>query len=214
MRNKPLLIIVVGILAIGLGIGLGQYFMPEGEPAKPQIGGIFLVPAKPVVDFTLSQQANQPFTLADLKGHWSLLYFGYTFCPDVCPTTLTTLNRAMALLAKQGQDKDVAVWMVSVDPQRDSLEKLKEYTAFFNPKFRGATGERGEIDKLAKEFGVYYQIHKPEPGSDYYLVDHSAAIIVINPQGELQAVLTDTGSADKLASDLLSIKGYFEKARS
>ena len=151
-----------------------------------------------------------PFTQADLKDQWSLFFFGYTFCPDVCPLTLTQLNQFHKQLAEQSLDEDVAVWMISVDPDRDSVERLKEYITYFNPKFGGATGDRREIDKLTKDFGVHYKIHEPEPGADYYLVDHSTAIIVINPEAHLQAVLTDTSATDKLVKDFLTIRRYYD----
>jgi protein SCO1/2 len=214
MRNKHLLTLVLGALSIGVGIWLGGFFVPTGGPPRPQIGGIYLAPPEDVVDFKLTRQTGQAFTRADLKNHWSLLFFGYTFCPDVCPATLAQLNQVQTRLAKQGLDKEVAVWMISVDPDRDTVERLKEYTAYFNPHFGGATGERQEIDKLAKEFGVYYKIHAPEPGADYYLVDHSATIIVINPDARLQAVLTETGSADNLVKDFLAIRSRYEDTES
>jgi len=214
MRNKQLLIIVLGVLSIGAGIGLGRYFMPTVEPAKPEISGIYISPSREVEDFELTNQSGQPFTKAALKDNWSLLFFGYTFCPDVCPATLAQLNQLHNRLAAQGVDEDVTVWMISVDPARDTVERLEEYTAFFNPKFGGATGEREEIDALTKQFGVYYKIHDPEPGADYYLVDHSAAVIVINPDARLQAVLTETSSTDNLVKDFLAIRSRYYDTQS
>ncbi|MEZ5582836.1 MAG: SCO family protein [Candidatus Competibacteraceae bacterium] len=214
MRNKHLLIVVLGVVSIIAGVGLGRYFLPPVETAKPEINGIYISPSREVEDFELTDQSGQPFTEAELKDHWSLLFFGYTFCPDVCPTTLAQLNQFYSRLAVQGVDEDVTVWMISVDPARDTVERLKEYTAFFNPKFGGATGDREEIDKLAQQFGVYYKIHDPEPGADYYLVDHSAAVIVINPDARLQAVLTETSSTDNLVKDFLAIRSHYDASQS
>lgn len=209
-RNKRLLIITIGILSIAAGIGLGRFFMPTVESSNPEISGFYISPALEVENFDLTNQSGQPFTHATLKDRWSLLFFGYTFCPDVCPTTLAQLNQLHNRLASQGVGEDVTVWMISVDPARDTVERLKEYTAFFNPKFGGATGEREEIDKLAKQFGVYYKIHDPEPGADYYLVDHSGAVLVINPDARLQAVLTETSLTDSLVKDFLAIQRRYD----
>ncbi|MEE4378327.1 MAG: SCO family protein [Candidatus Competibacteraceae bacterium] len=214
MRNKQLLIIALGVLSIAAGVGLGRFFMPTVESSKPEISGIYISPSREVENFDLTNQSGEPFTHAALKDRWSLLFFGYTFCPDVCPATLAQLNQLHNRLAAQGVDADVTVWMISVDPARDTEERLKEYTAFFNPKFGGATGEREEIDKLAKQFGVYYKIHDPEPGADYYLVDHSAAVIVINPDARLQAVLTETSSTDNLVKDFLAIRTRYDDTQS
>ncbi len=214
MLNKQLLIIVLGVVSVVAGVWLGRYFLPQTETAEPEINGIYISPSRKVADFELTNQSGQPFNQAALKERWSLLFFGYTFCPDVCPTTLAQLNQFHSRLAAEGLDEDVTVWMISVDPARDTAERLKEYTAFFNPKFGGATGDREEIDKLAQQFGVYYKIHDPEPGADYYLVDHSSAVIVINPDTRLQAVLTGTSSTDRLVEDFQAIRQHYDATQS
>jgi len=133
-------------------------------------------------DFTL-HSANGPLSLHDLKGKVVLLYFGYTFCPDICPTSLAFNSQALATLDKTELDK-VQMLFVSVDPERDTLDKLKAYTAYFHPSILGLSGTPEEIAKAAKLYGASYA--RLETGSaGGYVVDHSAYTYVIAPDGSL-----------------------------
>jgi len=133
-------------------------------------------------DFTL-HSANGPLSLHDLKGKVVLLYFGYTFCPDICPTSLAFNSQALATLDKTELDK-VQMLFVSVDPERDTLDKLKAYTAYFHPSILGLSGTPEEIAKAAKLYGASYA--RQETGSaGGYVVDHSAYTYVIAPDGSL-----------------------------
>ena len=133
-------------------------------------------------DFTL-HSANGPLSLHDLKGKVVLLYFGYTFCPDICPTSLGFTSQALASLDKAELDK-VQMLFVTVDPERDTLDKLKAYTAYFHPSILGLSGTPEEIARVAKSYGAVYA--KQETGSaGGYVVDHSANTYVIAPDGGL-----------------------------
>ena len=133
-------------------------------------------------DFTL-HSANGPLSLHDLKGKVVLLYFGYTFCPDICPTSLAFNSQALATLDKTELDK-VQMLFVSVDPERATLDKLKAYTAYFHPSILGLSGTPEEIAKAAKLYGASYA--RQETGSaGGYVVDHSAYTYVIAPDGSL-----------------------------
>lgn len=133
-------------------------------------------------DFTL-HSANGPLSLHDLKGKVVLLYFGYTFCPDICPTSLGFTSQALASLDKAELDK-VQMLFVTVDPERDTLDKLKAYTAYFHPSILGLSGTPEEIARVAKSYGAVYA--KQETGSaGGYVVDHSANTYVIAPDGSL-----------------------------
>jgi len=133
-------------------------------------------------DFTL-HSANGPLSLHDLKGKVVLLYFGYTFCPDICPTSLAFNSQALATLDRTELDK-VQMLFVSVDPERDTLDKLKAYTAYFHPSILGLSGTPEEIAKAAKLYGASYA--RQETGSaGGYVVDHSAYTYVIAPDGSL-----------------------------
>jgi protein SCO1/2 len=140
--------------------------------------------------------------LTDYEGKVVVLYFGYTFCPDVCPITLSKLDRAMDILGEKSED--VQVIMVSVDPERDTPEVLQQYMAHFNPSFIGVTGDTNSIDRIATTYGVYYEA---EDGSDAtgYLVNHTATVMIVDKDGYLKLVLPFEGTAEEIAADI----GYF-----
>lgn len=140
--------------------------------------------------------------LTDYEGKVVVLYFGYTYCPDVCPITLSKLDRAMDILGDKAED--VQVIMVSVDPERDTPEVLEQYMAHFNPDFIGVTGDVNTVDRIATVYGVYYEA---EEGSEAtgYLVNHTATVMVVDKDGYLKLVLPFEGTAEEIAADL----GYF-----
>lgn len=140
---------------------------------KPSIGG----------DFTLTDHHGKPFNLNQLRGKLVMIFFGYTYCPDICPTELATMAR---LLKQLGNDSDkVSSLFISVDPERDTVEKLKNYVPFFSPNLIGLTGSKKQIDKVTKAYKVQTKIHSRKENSDYYLVDHSANLYVIDGQGKI-----------------------------
>lgn len=134
-------------------------------------------------DFTLTDHNNQLFSLKQLRGKLVILFFGYTYCPDICPSELATMAR---LLKQLGAESDkVSALFVSVDPERDTVEKLKHYVPFFSPHLIGLTGSKNSINKVTKAYKVQSRIHMRKENSDYYLVDHSTNLYVINGQGKL-----------------------------
>jgi protein SCO1/2 len=135
-------------------------------------------------------------TNADLKGAWSLLFFGYTHCPDVCPTTLATLKQVEAQLA----GTPVKVIFVSVDPERDTPQALSEYVGYFSKAFVAATADTPTLQALASAVGVVF-VKSPQAGSDYN-VDHTASLLVVDPHGRLHALFRPPFDAAAIASDL------------
>jgi len=134
-------------------------------------------------DFTLTDHNNKRFELKQLRGKLVMLFFDYTHCPDICPTELATMAK---LLKQLGKDSDkVSALFISVDPERDTVEKLKNYVPFFSPHLIGLTGTKNEVEKVTKAYRVQSKIHSKKENSDYYLVDHSANLFVINEQGKL-----------------------------
>lgn len=150
------------------------------------------------VPFSLVDQDGRARTDKDFRGHWVLLYFGYSYCPDVCPTTLAVMASALGQLGAQG-DQVVPVF-VSVDPERDTPAVLKSYLAAFGPRFVGLTGKPDAIARLARAYGVYYQKH-PLPGGNYS-VDHTSAIYLIDPEGRFVKTLDEQAGTKALAADL------------
>lgn len=177
------------------------------HPRPPELAtGTFLVPSRQVADFSLIDQQGRTFGAANLRGHWSLLFFGYTNCPDFCPTTLTTLAAMKKRLAAVKGAVLPQVIFVSVDAKRDTPEQLAKYVPYFDPDFIGVTAaDQSTIEALARKMGVAVIIQPTSDGN--YTVDHSGAIFVLDPAGRLAAILTGPFSVDALQSDFRRIVG-------
>jgi protein SCO1/2 len=178
------------------------------SPPRPPLAlasGTILAPARPLADFSLIDNRGRSFGAANLRGHWSLMFFGYTNCPDYCPTTLTTL----AAMEKQLRtDKTVVapqVIFVSVDAKRDTPAQLDQFVPNFDPEFIALTAaSQPAIEALAKKWGVAVNIEYAADGNNY-VVDHSTVIFVIDPAGNLAAILSGPFTVDALRSDFQRI---------
>ncbi len=167
-------------------LGLGGWWLHQATPMPPSTLGPGVVRAQnaPLLPPFRLESTHGVFSNAQLRGQWTFLLFGYTHCPDVCPTDLALLDRVVRDLGQQGQDK-LQVVFVSVDAPRDSLAVLGRFVPAFNPAFVGATGSDEALQALTKPLGVYFVRNVQEgPG---YSVDHSSAVYLIDPQGRLQA---------------------------
>lgn len=175
--SERLLLAVAAALA-GLILALLLWWSPEPpamsvpRPAGPEGG-----------DFTLAS-ADGPVALAALRGRLVLVYFGYTYCPDICPTSLAATAEALRRLSADELAR-VAVVFVSVDPERDSPAHLKDYVAFFHPAIVGVTGSPAEVAEVARRYGVAYAVHKAETAGGGYVVDHSADTYLVASDGRL-----------------------------
>ncbi|HRI57496.1 MAG TPA: SCO family protein [Anaerolineae bacterium] len=167
-----------------------------------QYHGLLLDSPAQAANFTLTSQSGEPVSLSELRGKPVLLYFGYTFCPDVCPTTLSTLNKALEIMGKKADD--VQVVMVSVDPERDTPEVLATYLSNFNPSFIGLTGTHDQIASAATGLGVFFEKHEGSAATGY-LVDHTASVMVLDREGRLRLVLPFETPAEDIASDLTQL---------
>ncbi|WP_146585271.1 SCO family protein [Puniceibacterium confluentis] len=157
-------------------------------PALAQVQGVVLDAPVRIPAFILSDQAGQTFSDADLPGHWTLIMFGFNSCPDVCPFTLGNLEAAVAETGLRVRPDNLPqVVFVSVDPARDA-GTVTDYALFFHPEFRGVTGARDQIDTLIEATDSFYRLLPPET-SGYYEVQHSSAVSVIGPDGQLRAKL-------------------------
>lgn len=156
------------------------------EPDVPTAGTL-IEPPKELSDFALaSSDGGKSLSLSDLRGKPILLYFGYTFCPDVCPTTLAEFIGVKKDLGEQSDQ--LTVLMISVDPARDTPEVMARYMHAFDPSFIGMTGDDATLRKISSEYGIFYERHNVEGSSAAYLVDHSAASYLIDKQGRLRIV--------------------------
>lgn len=153
-------------------------------------------------DFTLTAQDGQPVSLSDFRGKIVLLYFGYTFCPDVCPATLAEVNNALEALGQKADN--VQVIMVTVDPERDTPEVLSEYLGHFNAEFIGLTGSLQQIADVATSYGVYFGKQEGSQATNY-LVEHTASLMVIDEGGYLKLIYPFGTPASDIADDLANI---------
>jgi len=154
-------------------------------------------------DFTLHSDTQKNVSLKDFRGKVVLLYFGYTSCPDICPTSLASISSALNKLPEDEQNKAQVIF-VSVDPERDSLDKLKNYTRYFHKNILGITGTKEEVDKVVHAYSASYK--KVESNSAMgYLVDHSASIYVIDPRGKLVKMLPHGTDPGKIAQTIQTL---------
>ena len=179
-RRKGLLAaaVMVGAIAVAAGataLWMGLALRAQVQSGATKIGG----------PFTLVDDTGAQVSEADLKGKSTVMYFGYTFCPEVCPTTLTDLAQWMQMI---GQDADRLNYVfVTVDPERDTPKVMHDYVSAFDPRIRGLTGTSEQIAKVTKEYGVYY---KRIPTSDGgYVMDHSAVLYMMDPKGKFVGVI-------------------------
>ena len=150
-------------------------------------------------EFSLQDPAGKTRTLADFRGKAVVVFFGYTQCPDVCPTTLSTLAETMKLL---GSDADrVQVIFITVDPERDTPALLAEYVPTFDKRFLGLSGNAEATEKVAKEFKVIYQ-KQPGATPTTYTMDHSAGVFIFDPQGRLRLYARNGQGPEAFAHDL------------
>ena len=171
---------IAGFIALILGLFVASYMTPKSLSKEQfqELGFYRFDDARQISPFNLIDHTGIGVTNNSLEGRWSLLFFGFTYCPDVCPTTLSVLNEAVSNLENPPQ-----VIMVSVDPERDTPSLLADYVPRFNSAFKGYTGEFDEIVSFATELHVAFgKVPGPEPGT--YTVDHSASIVVMNPLGQ------------------------------
>jgi protein SCO1/2 len=195
MRHAPVGIAVLAAVAIGIGLAL--YERPHEAPALR--AGTALARPRAIHDFDFTDQHGQPFTRASLEGHWTLLFTGFTNCPDVCPFTLSL----MADLRRQLARDDLQFLFVSVDPERDTPAAIAQYLAHFDPALAGATGSREETERFTAGLGLA-QVRNPGVGGEY-TVDHSTAFVLIDPEARLAGYFQAPHVRDALAADLAAL---------
>lgn len=219
---------VLAVLALAF-FGLGLYLSsrvdedsaassaPESAPVAapadtPEIRGYVLPEPEALEPFALVDDSGQPFGRDALTGRWSFLYFGYTYCPDVCPLTLVELARLKRELALQGITLPVEYYLVSVDPKRDTPERLREYVAYFDPEFHGLTGSPHALRALAAATDTVFDVPEGQDG-DNYLVSHSSNVVVLDPSARVRAVLAPPHEPARMAADFTKVAAFAEASR-
>lgn len=180
MNIKNIVIGAILIASLAGGIYLSTVISPN---ESIQYADLYPQP-RTLGDFELTDQNGQPLTANQLKDHWTLTFVGYTFCPDICPTTLAELQSIYPALQRIESQYPVQVLFISVDPGRDTTARLKEYVNYFNPQFIAASAEHKTLFPLVRKMGMMYGMNESTDG-DNYLVDHSASIVIINPAAQV-----------------------------
>ena len=197
-----ILAMFVGIISAVAGISLWKVM--QGPPQPSDAALMVLPESRVIADFALVDDEGAAFSLDNLREHWSLMFFGYTHCPDVCPSTLYDLKLIQEKLdpLNDATESGLQVLFVSVDPERDSPEQLKQYVNYFHPGFIGVTGPQEQLAPLTMQLGIAYRIDEHEADSLQYNVDHSVSILLMDPKGRLHGVFPAPHDADKMAGEL------------
>lgn len=198
---------LLAFIALILGIFFAQHWHPKKPVDESKFHGAYLKKPRPLSQFSLVDINNQPYTNDSLKGHWTMMFFGFTNCGYVCPTTMAELGKFYRELERQKVKNLPQVVMVSIDPERDSIEKLKNYVKAFDRHFSGARGEMVKVDVLTRDFGVAHQKVAAQGDSKNYDIQHNGAVMLINPQGQLNAFFTSPHKVLELAEDYRQLAG-------
>jgi len=183
---------LIGALAALLMIGVGAIvWLTQGPDAGLGIGG----------PFSLVDQNNRPVTEKTYQGKYMLVYFGFTFCPDVCPTTLNHVADALDRLGDKA-DRLVPIF-ISVDAKRDTPEAMKQYAAAFNPRIVGLTGTPEQAAAAARTYRVYFKENRTGPGANDYVMDHSSILYLMGPDGRFIAPIRAESSGEQIAAEIL-----------
>lgn len=194
------IVVFAALAAMLVAVGIIAWQRPPHAPLD-LASGVPLSQPRAVPEFALLDQHGRALTRAALKGRWTVLFAGFTHCPDICPTTLTTLTALAERLQDEGQE--LQVLFLSLDPERDDPATLAPYLEYFNPGFIGATGEVDEIDALMAALGLAY-IQVPT-GAETYTIDHSTALALIDPRARVVAYFKPPLRDAALAEDLLPV---------
>lgn len=205
--------IAIGAISLVLGLWLSQQvLMNDNDTQVPKNLDATVFPnARPLLSFNLLDHNSQQFSPAQLNGQWSFLFFGFTNCPDVCPTTLKVMQSIWKTLpTKLGDIGHPQLYFVSIDPDRDQLDTLKQYVQFFNPEFIGVTGKLNELDKLVNQIGILYGYDEKDGENDKeYIVNHSAQVILVDPKGRMRAIISPPHIAKTMAANFQTIRTFY-----
>ena len=210
MTSKKLPIGTIVIFSFFLLTMAAAYYLTKPPERPAELEGVLRPDFRLLHPFKLIDQNNAVFDEKRLLNKWSFVFFGFTSCPDVCPATLYTLSAVHGLLVDESGKvpEDMQVVFISVDPARDTPEKLAEYVPYFNKEFIGVTADKTEIDKLTRQFGAGYIIEDKNADGGYN-VAHTSAIFLIDPYGRLVANFSQPHQASTITSQYKKIREYF-----
>jgi protein SCO1/2 len=196
MKQKIIIAVAI-VFAIVAGAYVSLVVAPSLSSKEPEFVRLYPQPRE-LAEVALTDQNGKDFTKQQLEGKWTLAFVGYTYCPDVCPTTLAELKSIYPDLKAIKTDNPLQILFLSVDPNRDKTERLKEYIDFFNPEFIAASAKHKILFPLVRSMGMLYSLSDPADDPDY-LVSHSASVVVINPQAQVIGRFQPTAEPGQVA---------------
>ncbi|NCC30723.1 MAG: SCO family protein [Chloroflexia bacterium] len=181
-------------------LGMVLLMLAACGPSTPQFRGTVLEPAEAAFDFTLIDEQGQPFTLSEQKGQVVVLFFGFTMCPDICPAALADLSVVSRELGADAEAIQVA--LVSLDPARDTSERLQQYVTAFDPRFKGLRGDEASLAPILKSYGVYSEQRALPNSAMGYTIDHSGFIYAIDKAGNWRLLFAHGTTVEDITADL------------
>lgn len=203
------ILMIIGLAALAVVTGIWLQLRMSAPEVPPETNATLLRSARPVGDARLQDTLGNVFNIQQLEGRWSLVFFGFTHCPDVCPTTLAILGQVARRLEDLPEAQQPQLVFVSVDPERDVPAVVKGYVEHFDKQMIGLTGELAQVEALAARMGVAFQKVPLDQGG--YSMDHSAAIFMLNPAAELNAIISAPHSVDGITDDYRKIITFMDK---
>lgn len=211
MFNRTTLYILIVAVAMGLGLwAAGHVFQGDSRAAAPQLQAVRLFPQpRTLPEFSLRQSDGTQLAEGELKGHWTLVFLGFTHCPDVCPTTLAQLSQAQKQWEALPASTRPRVLFVSVDPERDDPDRVGEYAHGFHRDTMAATADVPSLEGVARSMSmVFAKVPAPEgAAADQYSVDHSATIAVLDPQARMAGIISPPFDPKQIAADMTALSG-------
>ncbi|MBD8569829.1 MULTISPECIES: SCO family protein [Pseudomonas syringae group] len=201
-RTQKTVFILFAVVALIMGLTINRVLSGKGpgdQTALIDAGVILLPQSRSLPSLSMNDQNGAPVAVDELKGQWTLVFFGYTYCPDICPTTLAQLRDIRTKLPQEAVD-NMRVVLVSVDPNRDTPQQLKQYLGYFDPRYIGLTAPVADIQKLASALSIpFIPADTSKPG---YTVDHSGNLALIGPDGRQRGFIRSPLNAQKLVAQL------------
>jgi len=208
--KKNFLIAPIAILFLLIGM-LSAHWLTDRSGGPPETEAVILEQPRMLPDQILLDHHGSAWSPRRMEGQWTMVFFGFTHCPDICPETMVIMNQVHRLIEEGGKVLPPSVVFVSVDPARDTPDRLANYVPYFNRNFLGVTGNQQSIEELAQAMAVPLRIPDRDPSEDYE-VDHGAQIILVGPEGHVRAFFTPPHQAQKIASDLESVIAYLQRS--
>ena len=206
VKKSRALYLVVGAVLVSAMVLQWQSLKDKNAS---QIAATVLHNTSPIASFNLSDHKGNTFNQENLTGQWSLLSFGYTHCPDICPMTLNTLNHVNKILREMKSDVMPQTIFITLDPERDDVTTLADYIPWFNKDFIGVTGSSEQIQTLAKNLGIMSQKTEDKNDEGNYQIDHTITIMMIDNRGQLRALSPAPHNAQTIADDFIKVSTLF-----